>query len=90
MAEITTAQITVTATPTLLVQADTDGCIVILHTHANHGVEIGSASVTEGTGFGLHDNETFEFRLPPNEALYGVRVGEQNQTVWVMRIGNRQ
>jgi hypothetical protein len=90
MAEITTAQITVTATPTLLVQADTDGCIVILHTHANHGVEIGSASVTAGTGFGLHTDETFEFRLPPNEALYGIRVGEQNQTVWVMRIGNRQ
>lgn len=89
MAEISTAQITVTATPTLLVRADTDGCVVILHTHANHGIEIGAATVTAGTGFGLHSDETFEFRIPPNEALYGIRSAGQNETVYVMRIGNR-
>jgi hypothetical protein len=89
MSEITTAQITVTATPTLLVRADTDGCVVILHTHANHGIEIGNASVTAGTGFGLHADETFEFRLPANEAIYGIRSGAQNETVYVMRVGNR-
>jgi hypothetical protein len=89
MAEISTAQITVTETPTLLVQADTDGCVAILHTHANHGIEIGTSTVTAGTGFGLHDNETFEFRIPPNGALYGIRSNGSNQTVWVMRLGNR-
>jgi hypothetical protein len=89
MSEITTAQISVGATPTLLVQADTDGCIVILHTHANHGIEIGNATVTAGTGFGLHVDETFEFRLPANEAIYGIRTGAQNETVYVMRVGNR-
>jgi hypothetical protein len=89
MSEITTAQITVTATPTLLVRADTDGCVVILHTHANHGIEIGNASLTAGTGFGLHADETFEFRLPANEAIYGIRSGAQNETVYVMRVGNR-
>ena len=90
MAEITTAQITVTATPTLLARADTDGCIVILHTHANHGIEIGAATVTAGTGFGLHSDATFEFRLPANEALYGIRTGAQDETCYVMRVGNRQ
>jgi hypothetical protein len=90
MAEITTAQITVTATPTLLARADTDGCIVILHTHANHGIEIGNATVSAGTGFGLHNDATFEFRLPANEAIYGIRSGAQNEMVYVMRIGNRQ
>jgi hypothetical protein len=90
MAEVSTAQVTVTATPTLLVRADTDGCIVILHTHANHGIEIGSATVTAGTGFGLHADETFEFRLPANEAIYGIRTASQDETVYVMRIGNRQ
>jgi hypothetical protein len=89
MSEITTAQITVTATPTLLVRADTDGCVVILHTHANHGIEIGNASVTVGTGFGLHTDATFEFRIPANEAIYGIRTGSQNETVYVMRVGNR-
>jgi hypothetical protein len=89
MSEITTAQITVGATPTLLVRADTDGCIVILHTHANHGIEIGNATVSAGTGFGLHADETFEFRLPANEALYGIRTASQNETVYVMRVGNR-
>ena len=89
MAEITSAQITVTATPTLLVQADTDGCTVILHTHANHGIEIGAATLTAGTGFGLHADETFEFRLPANEKLYGIRSGSQDETVYVLRIGNR-
>ena len=89
MAEISTAQITVTSTPTLLVQADTDGCVVILHTHANHGIELGTATVTAGTGFGLHSDETFEFRIPPNGALYGIRTGAQDETVWVMRLGNR-
>jgi hypothetical protein len=89
MSEITTAQITVTAEPTLLVRADTDGCTVILHTHANHGIEIGNASVTVGTGFGLHDNATFEFRIPANEAIYGIRTGGQDETVYVMRVGNR-
>jgi hypothetical protein len=90
MSEISTAQITVTATPTLLVQADTDGCVVILHTHANHGIEIGTSAVTVGTGFGLHADETFEFRLPANASLYGIRTGGQNETMYVMRIGNRQ
>jgi hypothetical protein len=89
MSEITTAQITVTATPTLLVRADTDGCVVILHTHANHGIEIGNASVTLGTGFGLHADATFEFRMPANEAIYGIRTGSQDETVYVMRVGNR-
>jgi hypothetical protein len=89
MAEVSTAQITVTATPTLLVQADTDGCTVILHTHANHGVEIGTATVTVGTGFGLHADETFEFRIPPNGALYGIRTASQDEVVYVMRLGNR-
>ncbi len=90
MSEVTTGQVTVTATPTLLAQADTDGCIVILHTHANHGIEIGTATVTAGTGFGLHADATVEFRLPANEAIYGIRSGAQNETVYVMRIGNRQ
>jgi hypothetical protein len=89
MSEITTAQITVGATPTLLVRADTDGCIVILHTHANHGIEIGNATVSAGTGFGLHADETFEFRLPANEALYGIRTASQDETMYVMRVGNR-
>jgi hypothetical protein len=89
MAEVSTAQISVTATPTLLVQADTDGCIVLLHTHANHGIEIGTATVTSGTGFGLHENQTVEFRLPPNGALYGIRTGSQDELVYVMRLGNR-
>jgi hypothetical protein len=89
MAEISTAQITVTSTPTLLVQADTDGCVVILHTHANHGIALGTATVTAETGFGLHADETFEFRIPPNGSLYGIRTGSQDEPVWVMRLGNR-
>jgi hypothetical protein len=89
MSEITTAQITVTATPTLIVRADTDGCVVLLHTHANHGIEIGNATVALGAGFGLHENQTVEIRLPANEAIYGIRTGAQNETVYVMRVGNR-
>jgi hypothetical protein len=89
MSEISTAQITVSTTPVLLAQADTDGCLVILHTHANHGIAVGKSDVTAGTGFGLHSDQTVEFRLAPNDALYGIRTGSQDESVYVIRMGNR-
>jgi len=89
MSEISTAQITVSTTPVLLAQADTDGCLVILHTHANHGIAVGNATVTAETGFGLHSDQTVEFRLAPNDALYGIRTAAQDESVYVIRMGNR-
>lgn len=74
------------STPTLIVQADTDGCIVYLHTQVT--IWLGGATVSSSTGMRLDSAAgPQEFRLQPNDALYAVS-NSGTQTITVMTVGN--
>ena len=74
------------STPTLLVQADADGCIVYLHTQVT--IFIGDASVSSSTGMRIDSAagpQTIQLR--PGDALYAVS-NTGTQTVTLMTVGN--
>ena len=74
------------STPTLLVQADTDGCIVYLHTQVT--IWVGGATVSSSTGMRLDSAAgPVEIRLQPTDALYAVS-NSGTQTVTLMTVGN--
>ena len=74
------------STPTLLVQADTDGCIVYLHTQVT--IWLGGATVSSSTGMRLDSAAgPFEIRLQPNDALYAVS-NSGTQTISLLTVGN--
>jgi hypothetical protein len=74
------------STPTLLVQADTDGCIVYLHTQVT--IWVGGATVSSSTGMRLDSAAgPLEIRLQPTDALYAVS-NSGTQTVTIMTVGN--
>jgi hypothetical protein len=74
------------STPTLLVQADTDGCIVYLHTQVT--IWVGGATVSSSTGMRLDSAAgPLEIRLQPSDALYAVS-NSGTQTVTIMTVGN--
>jgi hypothetical protein len=74
------------STPTLLVQADTDGCIVYLHTQVT--IWVGGATVSSSTGMRLDSQAgPLEIRLQPTDALYAVS-NSGTQTVTLMTVGN--
>jgi hypothetical protein len=74
------------STPTLLVQADTDGCIVYLHTQVT--IWVGEATVSSSTGMRLDSAAgPLEIRLQPSDALYAVS-NSGTQTVTLMTVGN--
>jgi hypothetical protein len=74
------------STPTLLVQADTDGCIVYLHTQVT--IWVGGATVSSSTGMRLDSAAgPLEIRLQPTDALYAVS-NSGTQTVTLMMVGN--
>lgn len=84
---VTTAQKSLnTSTPTLLVQADVDGCIVYLHTQVT--IWVGGPSVSSSTGMRLDSAAgPHEFKLFPNDALYAVS-NSGTQTVTLLVVGN--
>ena len=74
------------STPTLIVQADADGCIVYLHTQVT--IWLGGATVSSSTGMRLDSAAgPLEIRLQPNDALYAVS-NSGTQTITVMTVGN--
>jgi hypothetical protein len=74
------------STPTLIVQADVDGCIVYLHTQVT--IWLGGATVSSSTGMRLDSAAgPLEIRLQPSDALYAVS-NSGTQTITVMTVGN--
>jgi hypothetical protein len=74
------------STPTLLVQADTDGCTVYLHTQVT--IWIGSATVSSSTGMRCDSvGGPVEIRLQPNDTLYAVS-NSGTQTISLLTVGN--
>ena len=74
------------STPTLLVQADTDGCAVYVHTQVT--IWLGGATVSSTTGMRLDSAAgPVEIRLQPNDALYAVS-NSGTQTITILTVGN--
>ena len=74
------------STPTLLVQADTDGCAVYVHTQVT--IWLGGATVSDSTGMRLDSAAgPVKIRLQPNDALYAVS-NSGTQTITLLTVGN--
>lgn len=88
MADVSSAQVTVTTTATLLVQADTDGCRVVIHHSGGGSVYLGGADVTTSNGLQLMNADGFlELALPANAKLYGI-ASTGTEAVQVLKVGN--
>lgn len=71
---LSSAQITLTTTASLVHQADTDGCHIIISNHAGVGSEafLGGSGVTASTGHRLDGKQTMSIVLSAGAAIYGV------------------
>lgn len=67
------AAVTVTTSPTLLIEKDDKNRYVYLHIVGNAIVYLGSSNVTTSTGLNTEKHTTpLEIFLPINERLYGI------------------
>ena len=88
MADISSAQVSVSTAATLLVTADTDGCVVLVHNKGGTVTYLGDGTVTSSTGIGIDSAAgVIEMRLPANAKLYGV-TNSGTQVVQILKIGN--
>jgi len=70
---LTSSQVTVTTSPTLLVAGDSNPVLVHLHLHDNtDNVYLGNSAVTTSTGLRLTKQDSFEINLMPGNALYAI------------------
>lgn len=65
------AAVTVSTTATLLIAADNQNRVCVLHSGTG-SIYIGGADVTSSTGIHLSNGTTIEIKLPMNETLYGI------------------
>lgn len=67
------AAVTVTTSPTLILEKDDKNRYVYLHVVGNTTVYLGSSNVTTSTGLNTEKHTTpLEIFLPINERLYGI------------------
>jgi hypothetical protein len=70
---ITSGQVNLTTSATLIAQADSDGCAVTVHIPGNSSAYFGNGTVTTSTGFYLDKNAgPKSFSLTAGDALYGI------------------
>jgi hypothetical protein len=70
---LTSSQVTVTTSPTLLVSGKVNPQHVHLHLQDNtDNVFVGNSSVTTSTGMRLIKQDSFEITLLPGNALYAI------------------
>jgi len=70
---LTSSQVTVTTSPTLLIAAENNPVLVHLHLHDNtDNVYIGNSAVTTSTGLRLIKQDSFEINLAPGNSLYAI------------------
>ncbi len=88
MADISSAQVSVGTTATLLVTADTDGCQLYLHNKGGTVTYLGSDAVTSSTGMGIDSGAgVVHITLPANAKLYAI-TASGTQTVQILKVGN--
>jgi hypothetical protein len=79
------AKITVTDEPTLVIAADdTHRTVYIQHSHENHPLHLGNASVTTATGYSLGKDETLTIVVPQKETLYGITTEDDTVDVFII------
>lgn len=86
---ISSAQVSVTTSATLLSSAETDdrtGSALALTNGGAVTVFLGASGVTTGSGFGLAAGTSMALDLQPGESLYGI-VASGTATVSVLRTG---
>ena len=70
---LTSSQVTVTTSPTLLIAAENNPVLVHLHLHNNtDNVYLGNSDVTTSTGLRLIKQDSFEINLAPGNSLYAI------------------
>ena len=70
---LTSSQVTVTTSPTLLIAAENNPVLVHLHLHDNtDNGYIGNSAVTTSTGLRLIKQDSFEINLAPGNSLYAI------------------
>ena len=79
----TSAQVSVSTTPTLLVASTGFDQTVWLH-NTNGALYIGDSAVTTANGFRLDTGDKMELPVGDNEGLYGVTASGTN-TVYVLK-----
>lgn len=86
---VTSAQVSVTTTATLLSAVESDdrsGSSLLASNQGAVTVYLGSDSVTTGAGFPLAAGSSMSVDLQPGESLYGI-VASGTCTVAVLRVG---
>ena len=70
---LSSSQVTVTTSPTLLVAGETNPVLVHLHLLDNtDNVYLGNSAVTTSTGLRLTKQDSFEINLAPGNSLYAI------------------
>ena len=88
MADVSSKQVACTTTAALLVQADTDGCRLVVHKQGSGFVYLGGSDVSSSNGFGLDNGAgPVEILLAPNATLYG-RTSTGTETIQILILGN--
>lgn len=83
---ITSAQVTLATTPTLIVTADPDGCRLVIHKQQQHTIYLGGSNVSTSNGFLFDHDGTVDIALPPNGKLYGC-AASGTETVYILVMG---
>ena len=88
MAIVSSTQVTVATTPTLLVRADSDGCRVVIHKVKAHQIYLGGSDVTTSNGFLFDHDGTVDIDLKANGELYAC-CATATETAYILIVGNR-
>jgi len=84
---LSTSQISVTTTPTLLCAPDDMSQRVTLHNNeSSQQVYIGDSGVTTSTGIHLDGKEERQITLNPGEGLWGVSANTNSVSVMIQRM----
>ena len=84
---MTTAQISVTTSPTLLCAADDMSQRVTVHNNeASQQVFLGDSGVTTSTGIHLDGKQERQITLNPGEGLWGISANTGSVSVMIQRM----
>ena len=88
MADVSSAQVEMSTARALIVQADSDGCRILLHNRTGTIVYIGGDDVLSSTGMGIDSAAgPVEITLPANAKLYGI-TASGTPSIQILKIGN--
>ena len=83
---VSSAQVTVTTSPTVVFGPDVDGAWV--HLRTDNACYFGNSTVTIANGYELPKDEGIDLFVGPGETIYGIVAAETN-TVWVLATLNQ-